>query len=78
MLHKVFHALADIWRGFIFSTCLLLQESSFPFYFFPTHFFSHEVGCWRIVIYFSACRDFTLYKSVFSIVVAMRRWGGLT
>ena len=40
MLHKMFHALADVWRGFIFSTCLLLQESSFPFYFFSRHIFS--------------------------------------
>ena len=30
-----------------------------------------------IVIYVSACRDFTLSKSVFSIEVALRR-GGLT
>ena len=45
---------------------------------FPDTYFSHEVGCWRIVIYVSACRDFTLCKSVFPIEVAMRRWGGLT
>ena len=40
-------------------------------------FFSHEVGCWRFIIYVSACRDFTLCKSVFPIEVALRR-GGLT
>ena len=24
----------------------------FHFYFFPTHFFSHEVGCWRLLFMF--------------------------
>ena len=49
----------------------------FHFISFPDTYFSHEVGCWRIVFYVSACRDFTLCKSVFSIEVALRR-GGLT